>query len=177
MLFFNSDKRYGLIAILLHWVMAIIIIGLLCIGLYMTSIKLTPLGFKLYRLHKEYGVLILFLVIFRFFWRISNKSPELNLPWWEKYAALSMHWTFYFLMLAMPITGLVISGASGFKPSFFGLFLVPTLIAPNAHLLALAEKFHQWLGYLFIVCILMHMSAALKHHFVDKDNILRRMIS
>ena len=173
----NSENRFGLIAILLHWIMAVLIIGLLGIGLYMVSL---PIGFeklKLYGWHKEYGFLVLGLVIFRLFWRLINITPHLSLPWFEIIAARLMHWAFYGFMLAMPITGWLITSAAGLPASFFGLFVLPNLIAPNEEFRQFFELVHKWLGYGLIVAIFLHACAALKHHFIDKDDILKRMIS
>ena len=173
----NSEDRYGLIAILLHWLMAILIIGLLVLGLYMVTLPISLEKLKLYGWHKEYGLLALALVIFRLFWRLSNTTPRLSLPLWEKFAARSVHWAFYGFMFAMPITGWLITSAAGLPVSFFGLFVLPDLVSPNEELRQLFQEIHEWVGYGLIVTIILHASAALKHHFINKDNILRRMIS
>lgn len=177
MLIKNTENRFGLIAILLHWIMALLIIGLLILGLYMVSL---PIGFqklKLYGWHKEYGFLVLFLVIIRLFWRIINITPTLSIPWYERIAARFVHWAFYFFMFAMPITGWLMTSAAGVSASFFGLFTLPNLIAPNKEWHQLFEITHEWLGYGLILTIFLHICGALKHHFIDKDKILRRMIS
>lgn len=171
----NTENRFGFVAIILHWLMAILIIGLLALGLYMVALPISFEKLKLYGWHKEYGLLALALLICRFFWRITNILPELSLPFWERLAARTVHWTFYIFMLAMPITGWLITSAAGLPVSFFGLFVLPNLIAPNPELMAFFQSLHQWLGYGLIVLIILHASAALKHHFINKDDILRRM--
>ncbi|HGI8166039.1 TPA: cytochrome b [Legionella pneumophila] len=173
----NSESHFGLVAILLHWVMAILIIGLLALGLYMVELPISLQKLKLYGWHKEYGLLVLALVIVRLSWRIINSTPQLTLPWWEKLAARLMHWAFYGFMFAMPISGWLITSAAGLPASFFGLFTLPNLIAPNEAWREFFEWAHQWLGYGLIAAIFLHVSAALKHHFINKDDILRRMIS
>jgi len=177
MQFTNTDNRFGVVTIFLHWLMAIIIIGLLIVGLYMVALPISYTKLKLYGWHKEYGLLILGLVIFRLLWRLININPRLSLPIWEKIAARSVHWAFYGFMFAMPITGWLITSAAGLPASFFGLFVLPNLIAPNEESRVLFEAIHKWVGYGLIVTILLHASAALKHHFIDKDDILRRMLS
>lgn len=173
----NSSTHFGLVAILLHWVMAIIIIGLLASGLYMVGLQISLQKLKLYGWHKEYGLLVLGLVIIRLCWRLINTTPKLSLPWWELLAARLVHWAFYGFMIAMPVTGWLITSAAGLPASFFNLFTLPNLIAPNPELLPVFEAIHQWLGYALIATIVLHMLAALKHHFINKDDILRRMMS
>ncbi|MGL5741311.1 MAG: cytochrome b [Legionella sp.] len=173
----NSTTHFGMVTILLHWVIAFLIIGLLAVGLYMVSLPWSPNKLMLYGLHKEYGLLVLFLVIFRIVWRLSNVQPDLAIPLLEKIAARSMHWAFYVFMFAMPITGWLITSAAGLPASFFGLFTLPNLMAPDENKRVLFEWVHQWLGYALIAAICLHAAAALKHHFINKDDILRRMIS
>lgn len=173
----NTDDRYGLIAIFLHWLMAILIIGLLMLGLYMETLPISHTKLKLYGWHKEYGFLALALVIIRLGWRLINITPRLSLPLWEKLAARSVHWAFYIFMFAMPITGWLVTSASGLPASFFGLFVLPDLVSPNDERRMLFEAMHKWIGYALIATILLHASAAFKHHFINKDDILRRMLS
>lgn len=177
MLWKNSHDRFGFIAILLHWLMALIIIGLIILGLYMTSLPLSVQQLKYYGWHKEYGLLILGLVVFRLFWRLTNPEPKLLLPCLEKRAAHLTHWALYGFMIFLPLTGWLMSSAAGFPISFFGLCTLPNLIDPNEHLRALFTLLHKWSGYGLMVTICLHALAALKHHFIDKDTILRRMIS
>ena len=173
----NSEMHYGVIAIFLHWMMAILLIALLALGLYMVGLPISLEKLKFYGWHKEYGILALALVMARSIWRISNITPLLSLPLWEKLAARTVHLAFYGFMFAMPITGWLITSAAGLPVSFFGLFVLPDLIAPNHDLMKLFEGIHKWLGYGLIATILLHFSAALKHHFINKDDILRRMLS
>lgn len=172
----NTENSYGIVAILLHWFMAILLIGLLALGLYMVSLPISLEKLKLYGWHKEYGLLALWLIILRLGWRIANITPHLALPKWEKIAARSVHWAFYFFMFALPLTGWLITSAAGLPPSFFGLFTLPDLVAPNEEQRLLFQEIHEWLGYGLIATILLHTSAALKHHFINKDDILRRML-
>jgi len=173
----NSEHQFGLVAIVLHWFMALLIIGMLAVGLYMVTLPWDLQKLKLYGLHKECGFLVLALVSFRFVWRLSNIIPTLSIPWWEKTIALLVHWAFYGFMFAMPITGWLVTSAAGITTSFFGLFTIPNLIGPNKELLELFEMAHQWIAYGLILTILLHTAAALKHHFIDRDDILKRMIS
>lgn len=173
----NTKEHYGLMAILLHWLMALLIIGLLILGLYMVSLPIGLQKLKLYGWHKEFGVLVLGLVIIRITWRYTNITPLLTpyLPLWEVIAARCTHWIFYFLMLALPLTGWFMSSAAGLPVSFFGLFVLPSPVAANETLRILLQEVHEWLGYAIIAFICLHVAAALKHHFINKDDIMRRI--
>jgi len=175
---FNTITRYGFITIFIHWLMAFIMIGMLAVGLYMVELPIGSLKLKLYGWHKAFGLLVLFLAAFRLVWRIVNMTPSLDsLPILERLAARFVHWIFYIIMFAMPLTGWLITSAAGLPASFFGLFTMPNLIEPNEDLRLFFSSIHQFLAYGLIILIILHVSAALKHHFINKDDILRRMIS
>jgi cytochrome b561 len=172
----NSENKFGLIAILLHWIIAILMIGLLIEGLYMVRVPISLHKLKLFGWHKEYGILVLMLAVFRLGWRLGNATPSLSeLSWMERVGARSMHWAFYGFMFALPITGWMLTSAAGLAPSFFGWFVLPNLVQPDESLRHQLTVIHQWLGYGLILAICAHMGAALKHHFINKDDILRRM--
>lgn len=174
----NTQNRFGIVTILLHWLMAILIIVLLALGLYMTRIPISALKLKLYGWHKELGMMVLMLAAIRITWRLNNINPSLAaLPRWEILVARAMHWAFYGFMFALPISGWLMTSASGLPVSFFGLFLMPDLISPNEHWRLLLVDIHKWLAYALILAFCGHTAAALKHHFIDKDDILRRMLS
>lgn len=177
MLIKNTTTQYGIVAIFLHWFIAMLIIGMIVLGLYMTDLPISLEKLKLYGWHKEYGFLILFLAILRIAWRFANITPLLpkTMPNWERLAARSVHFAFYFFMFAMPLTGWLITSASGLPASFFGLFVLPDLIKPDANQQHLFEIIHQWLAYALIVLITAHVLAALQHHFLYKDDIMRRI--
>lgn len=175
---FNSLNRYGLVAILLHWIMALILIGLIGLGLYMTRIPISLLKLKLYGWHKEIGLLALMLVIARFIWRLINQNPLLpfEMPQWEKFAARLVHRMFYIVMFLLPISGWFLTSAAGLPASFFGWFVLPDIIGPNETHRLFLTQIHNSLGYLLIGLLGLHTAAALKHHFINKDDILRRML-
>lgn len=175
----NTQHHYGIVAILLHWLMAAIIIGLLILGLYMVGLPISLWKLKLYGWHKEFGILIFMLVFVRLIWRFSTVTPALPdyMPYWQKLAARSVHYAFYLIMFAMPITGWLISSAAGLPASFFGLFTLPDLINPTPTLEHLFAEIHEWLGYSLIILIGMHVGAVAQHYILYKDNLLRRMWS
>jgi cytochrome b561 len=173
----NTENHFGIIAILFHWLMAILVIGMLILGLYMADLPVGLEKLKLFGIHKEFGILILMLVIVRSMWRVSNITPYLTMPKWEVIAARTVHWAFYIFMFAMPISGWLISSYAGVPVSFFGLFVLPPLVSPDKNLMRLFQDIHGWLAYGLMLTIILHVLAALKHHFVNKDDILKRMLS
>lgn len=173
----NTEESYGPIAIFQHWVMALLIIAMLALGLYMTGLPIGLSKLKYYGWHKALGVLILGLVALRLLWRAINITPSLaSLPPWEKVAARGTHAAFYVLMVLLPLTGWMMSSAAGLPVSFFGWFVLPDLVSPNDDLFKLLRESHGWLAYAMIALICLHVAASLKHHFIDKDDILRRML-
>ncbi|NNM60076.1 MAG: cytochrome b [Legionellales bacterium] len=178
MLLKNTKERYGYIAMVLHWLIALIIIGMLCVGIYMVRLPISLEKLKLYGMHKEVGFLVLLLVILRLEWRLTNRVPALpdTMPTWQKWAAHGSHILLYLFMFAMPITGWLLTSAAGLPVSFFGLFVIPTIIPANPTWLMVFTYIHHWLGFSLIALLMVHTAAALQHHFIDKDTILRRML-
>lgn len=174
----NSAEEYGVIAKFLHWVMALAIIFMLALGIYMADLPFSADKLELYGIHKAVGSLILMAVGLRLAWRFINLVPPLPaaMPGWEKLAAHAGHFGLYGLMFAMPLTGWLLSSAAGFPVSVFGWFTLPNLIAPNPALRELFGEAHELLAFGLIGLIAAHAGAALKHHFIEKDNVLRRML-
>jgi cytochrome b561 len=174
----NTTTRFGAIAMLLHWVIALLMIGLIILGLYMVGLPISLHKLKYYGWHKEFGVLVLMLATVRLAWRFTNTTPLLppQMPKWEQMAAHGMHYVFYVFMFALPITGWMLSSAAGLPVSFFGLFVLPDLISANEQTRHLLTEIHKWLAYGLIAAICGHTGAALQHHFINKDDILRRML-
>lgn len=173
----NTPQSYGSVAILFHWTMAILIILLIILGLYMTGLPVSLRKLKLYGWHKEWGILVLGLVILRVLWRSMNVVPLLSgLPAWEALAARCTHWSFYLLMGVLPISGWIMSSAAGLPVSFFGLFVLPDWVKPDEGLRLYFKQIHVYLAYIMIAFICLHVLAALKHHFINRDDILRRIL-
>lgn len=179
--FQNTDDRYGAVAIVFHWLMALLMIGLLALGLYM--VRLPDAGFNTKKIalilyHKEIGLLVLVLFAARLAWRVTQILPRLvaHLPDWQKITARFVHLCFYALMFALPVTGWLMSSAAGIPVSFFGLFMLPDLLPRDDFLFQRLIDIHKWLGYGLILLICVHAGAALGHHFVFKDDTLRKML-
>lgn len=180
MQFANTGQRYGMVAIILHWLMALLLVALLLLGLYMVS--LPDAGFDqkkitLILLHKQYGMLALWLALLRLAWRMGGILPALveDIPDWQKVAARFVHLSFYGLMFALPVSGWLMSSAAGIQVYFFGWYL-PDFIAPNDHHFRLLISVHMWLGFALIGCFALHVGAALRHHFLFRDDTLRKML-
>jgi cytochrome b561 len=177
----NTEDRYGAVAILLHWSMAFLMIGLAALGLYMVT--LPDVGFNTKKImlilyHKEIGLLVLVLLAPRLAWRITQVLPQLvaHLPDWQKIAARFVHLSFYALMFALPISGWLMSSAAAIPVSFFGLFTLPDFITRDDILFHRLIDIHKWFGYVLILFIFVHVGAALRHHFVFNDDTLRKML-
>jgi cytochrome b561 len=183
----NTTTGYGRIAIFFHWTMALLIIGMLAFGLYLKQLPQTdPNLFQLYQLHKSFGFVVLALAAFRLIWRLANPSPKLpaEMPALEKLAAHLGHIGLYVLIFAMPITGWFMVSASpwGIPTVVFNVLPIPHLPYPESlGTKEQAEAFfmilHEYGAYLLIALVIVHIAAALKHHFIAKDDTLKRMTS
>lgn len=179
--FANTRHCYGIVAMALHWAMAGLIAGLVVLGLYMA--QLPDVGFdktkiRLVLLHKELGILALVLVTLRLAWRVGNRLPRLvaGLPEWQQVAARFVHLCLYALMFAQPLTGWVMSSATAIPVSFFGLFYLPDLVGYDEYLFRFLLAVHRWLGYALTLLVAVHVGAALEHHFLRRDETLRKML-
>jgi len=163
---YNTNTTYGSAAKTFHWLLALLIIGMLTLGLYMEGVPLGPDKFKLYGLHKSTGITVLLLVALRLGWKFANVSPLLPdaMAAWEKFAAKAGHWTLYALMFAMPLSGWGMSSAAGLPVSVFGLFTLPDLVQPDKILKHNLQELHETLAWVLIGLIVLHALAALLHH-------------
>lgn len=173
----NTATQYGVISKLFHWGMALIMMGLLMVGLFMVQLEPAPFKFQVYGWHKSFGILALILVAARIAWKFSNSKIEhmATHKKWEKTLAKIAHIGLYGAMIGMPLTGWAMSSAAGYPVKLFGLTL-PALVAENKALGGLMNQTHEILGYVLIATILLHAAGAFKHHFVDEDATLKRML-
>lgn len=174
----NTLQTYGVVAKAFHWLMAILIVTMLAVGLIMADMENSPDRFKLIGLHKEFGIVVLFLAALRLGWKVLDVSPLLpeSIGKMALLGAKSVHAALYALMFAMPITGWLMSSAAGFPVSMFGLFTMPNLVEPNKELRHDMSELHEVFAWILIGLIALHIMAALLHHFYYKDNILKRML-
>ena len=177
----NTEQDFGLIAMSLHWMMALLIIVMLILGFsiaILPPVGVGPLKSNLVFIHKEIGVLILTLVAFRLIWRLFNVLPELapSIPTWQQTGARAVHIALYGFMFALPLSGWAMSSAAGFSVSYFGLFDLPYIVAPNRDKAMLFLEIHKWLAIGLIATLVLHIGAALFHHFINKDDTLKKML-
>jgi len=173
----DDIQKYNHVARVFHWSVAALILGLLFVGYYMDSMDPAPLKFQIYGYHKALGVAVLLLVGLRIMWRVVSKTPAplSSHKTWEKYLSRTIHIVLYLTILAMPISGWVMSSAGGYPVSFFGWFELPALVEKNKELGKLANQTHGVLAFIIIGAVALHIVGALKHHFIDKDATLNRM--
>lgn len=173
----NTLTAYGWPAKLQHWLLALLIIGMLALGLVMDDFK-GDTRFALYGIHKAIGAIILALVVVRLLWRWSNINPALpeDTTPLTRLAARGGHFLLYVAMLVMPLSGWTLSNAAGYPVSVFGWFALPAIAAKNHDLHELAEEVHEWAAYGLIALIMVHIAAALYHHIIRKDAVLTRML-
>jgi cytochrome b561 len=172
-------QRYTTTAIVLHWLIAMLIIGAFTLGLVMTDIPgFSPTKLRYYSWHKWAGVTVLLLAALRLLWRLKHRPPELSasMPAWQRSAAHGLHHLLYVLIFAVPLSGYFYTLAAGFPVVYFGLFQLPVLIAKNPALAETLKTVHYWLNMTMAALVLLHVLAALKHTFVDRDGTMRRML-
>ena len=174
----NSATAYGWPAQLLHWVVVVLVISQFVLANMAASADSRMETFILFARHKSIGITIFVLAIIRLVWRFLNDQPALPLgmPSWQQNLAKTTHWLLYALIILMPITGLLGSAASNFPVTWFGLFTLPALIGPNEALADFLHDFHGVLALCLASLATLHLLAALKHHFFNRDDVLRRMI-
>jgi cytochrome b561 len=194
----NQVTRYTKTAVVLHWLIAIGIFAMFAFGWYMSDLpkeapkqmaydlfdwgivtinlaeEASPRTFY-FNLHKSIGVTILALIVFRLFWRIKHKAPAMLSSYqaWERKLATGAHHLLYLLMLAVPITGVIMAAASKYGLKWFGVDLIAGL--DNKGLREVFEEAHEIVGILMLVVLALHIAGALKHHFIDKDDTIKRM--
>ncbi|OAM52206.1 cytochrome b [Methylovorus sp. MM2] len=174
----NSLQKYTMTAISLHWWIALLIFIAFPLGVYMHDLPLSPYKLKLFSWHKWIGVTVFLFAVLRIFWRISHQAPALpaGLPQWQKLASHVTHILLYVLIVAVPLSGWLMSSAKGFQTVWFGILPLPDLISKDRELGNLLVIVHKTLNFSLLALVGMHIMAALKHHFIDKDVILRRML-
>ena len=177
----DTQQKFSPLTITLHWVIALSIIAMLGIGFYMSINEYYPL----YDWHKSIGVVIFAVILLRVWWRIKNgwPTPVREYPKLEHRLAQATHWVLIVGTVLMPISGMLYSGLGGWGIKVFGWVMVPGnknaegQTEPfHAGLSSLGQFTHEWLGYLLACAVILHITGALKHHLIDKDRTLLRML-
>lgn len=172
----NTEDEYGLLARTFHWIIAVLILGLLPVGLFMGGMENSPLKLEIYAMHKSFGLLVFFLGLTRIAWRFISPPPDHleTHAHWEVTLASAAHFWLYVCMLGMPLSGWLMSNAGEFPVPFFGMQM-PALIGKDEGLGDLFNQIHEILAYTLLFVLGLHIAGALKHHVIDKDETLQRM--
>ena len=161
----------------LHWLMSVLIIGLLALGLYMHELPLSPQKLELYSWHKWFGMTVFMLVWLRLAWRIAHPAPPppSGLSPLLKSIARAAHGLLYGLMVLIPLSGWLMSSAKGFQTVWFGVLPIPDLLSRDKELGNLLQQVHEGLNVALMLTLSGHVAAALWHHVILKDDTLKRM--
>jgi cytochrome b561 len=168
--------RYDNVAIALHWLLAAMLVGSFCVGLYMSGLPFSVQRVKLFNWHKWAGMTILALTLLRLLWRLRHPPPaEVPGPRWQQRAARATHAAMYALCIVIPLVGWAYSSAKGMQIVVYGVLPMPNLLQVDPELAAAIKPWHAWLAYTLAALVALHVAAGFKHHFVDRDGLLYRM--
>jgi cytochrome b561 len=170
---------YTRTAIALHWIVAALILFNLAFGLYIVEVlPLSPQKLKLFSYHKWIGVTVFLLAAARVLWRVFHPAPALPAAMkpWEIRAAHASHALLYVLFFAAPLSGWLFSSAAGFQTVYLGVLPIPDLLGKNRELADVLKVMHHWINYALAALVVLHAAAALKHHLIDRDDVLGRML-
>ena len=175
----NTDTQYGCVTKTLHWIVMILVISMLIAGFFMGDIPSKPIKGQVYTLHKLIGLFLLCIGIVFLFWSKTGSKPKYpaEMKCWEKGLAKLIQICLFIVLIGMPLAGWTLSSAAGYYPSFFGLFEIPMPWIPKSEALKnTAGDMHYYFAWTFVVLISIHALGALKHHFIDKNDVLKRMM-
>jgi cytochrome b561 len=173
----TGSGHYTRTAVSLHWLIFGLVAAGFALGWVMTELAVSPLKLRLFNWHKWLGITVLGLAAVRVLWRLTHRAPPLlPAPAWQRRAAHAVHGLLYLVMFLLPLSGWVYSNAAGFPVVYLGLWRLPDLVAKDKAVAEVLERRHVQLGWLFLALIVLHLLAAFKHHFIDRDDTLRRML-
>lgn len=175
----NTSGRWGVVAQTLHWLLFLLIVGAwFAVELHEDYPKGSAERAQWMSLHKSFGATVFFLIWLRLGWRLSGDVPApLPGPRWQQWSSALVHAALYLLMIAMPLSGLLMSQYGGREVSWFGFFSIPPVLAPDKELAGRIKELHEhvlWPALLWLA--VLHVLAALWHHFIRRDDTLRRML-
>lgn len=177
----EAAKRYTTVAIVLHWLLGLSIFAMFAIGIYMSDLPFSSLRLKLYNYHKWAGITFLILSVLRLLWRLLNRPPALPkaialaMPNWQTKMYHTTHYALYALFFAVPLIGWAYSSAAGFPIVLFGVLPLPDFMSVDKEFAKQIKELHEVSAFALVGLALLHMGAALKHHFIDKDGLISRM--
>lgn len=170
-------NHYNSLARFFHWAMALLVAAAVALALYMDDMPFSAEKFTLIQRHKSLGLTVLALVFARAAWRFTTPAPLLpaGMPRWQKLLAHATHAMLYVLMFAVPLSGYLMSDAAGYHPTWFGV-PVPVLMQPDAAIAKALNEVHEVAAWTLVALVVLHVGAALYHHFYVRDDTLRRML-
>jgi cytochrome b561 len=172
-----QTERYGGAAIALHWLTAALIVANLLLGLSMVPLPFSPRKLQWYQWHKWIGVTVFLVTWIRLVWRWRHPAPKpVAMPAWQQKAAAVAHSLLYVLLLVIPISGWLYSSATGVQVVYLGLVPLPDLVPKDKMLAGVLKGVHLALNFTLFAVVCLHTAAALRHHFVDRDDVLARML-
>lgn len=173
----NTTNTYGAVAKGFHWLLFLMLTFSVVAGNFMASMPKGAEKLQAAGMHKSFGAVILMLIMLRFIWRLINETPRLpdGTSSVEALIARTMHWGLYLLMFTQPLSGIMMSQAAGFPVNFFGLFEFPVFLEKDPSLAQFFKGVHGTVWVILVVAVIGHAGAALHHHFVKKDNVLKQM--
>jgi cytochrome b561 len=177
-----AQCRYTTVAIVLHWLLALVILCIFAVGAYMADMPVSPLKLKLYNYHKWAGICFLVLTTLRLLWRFTHRPPALPaaiekaMPGWQNRAYHATHYALYTLFFAVPLIGWAYSSAAGFPVVLFGVLPLPDFMPVNKEFAKIIKEVHGIAAFSLIGLAGLHIAAAIKHHFFDKDGLINRML-
>ena len=177
----SAVTRYHPVAVLLHWLLGLALVGIFALGLYMSDLPFSPERLKLYSWHKWAGIVVFTLSFLRLFWRLTHRPPalpvaiEATMPGWQRLAHHATHHGLYLLFFAVPLLGWAFSSAAGFPVVLFGLLPLPDFVPVNEGLADVLKELHELSAFAMAGLVVLHVAGALKHQFIDRDGLLSRM--
>ncbi len=172
-----TPNSWGSVAKTLHWGMFVLLAAVMVVGYYMTDLPLGMTKMKIYALHKSVGILLLGLVSLRIVWRLVDRRPAMEpMPAWQRVVAAVAVMVLYVCMLGLPLSGWLYNSAAGFPLRWFNLVNLPPLMASNPAVKGMIKEWHETGAAIFLCVIGAHVLGSLKHHFVDRDRTLARML-
>lgn len=173
----NTVNSYGIVSKVFHWLLFLMLTFSIVAGNFLASMPKGAEKLQAAGMHKSFGAILLLLILMRLVWRLINVTPKdlEGTTAMQAFMAKAMHWVLYVLMLAQPLSGIIMSQAAGYPVSFFGLFEFPVLLNKNPSLAKFALGIHGTVWILLVLAVIGHVGAALYHHFIKKDEVLKQM--
>jgi len=179
----DTKSKFSILTVSLHWFIAFIVINLIAMGKYMVEQQ----NFNLFEVHKSIGLIVFVFILIRAIWRLKNGWPEPVTVYqaWEHKLARIVHWVLIIATIAMPISGMMMAGGAGYGFGIFGWQIMPiypdpndpyNMLMVNETVYRIGHTAHIALGNILAIAVLLHILGAFKHHFIDKDATLRRML-